>query len=73
MAIHRACAAHAQQAQAPQGAAAPRTEYHFAFTPDEVNLLADILNSAHQVNHLAAELRRVGCSCLAHRGLLEPK
>jgi hypothetical protein len=28
---------------------------------------------AHQVNHRAAELRRVGCSCLAHRGLLEPK
>jgi adenylate cyclase len=23
--------------------------------------------------HLAAELRRVGCSCLAHRGLLKPK
>jgi hypothetical protein len=46
MAIHRACAAHAQQAQAPQAAAAPRTEYHFAFTPDEVNVLADIPNSA---------------------------
>src|SRR5262252_1143995 len=28
---------------------------------------------AHPLNHLAAELRRVGCSCLAHRGLLEPK
>src|SRR6202008_1454031 len=28
---------------------------------------------AHQLNHLAAELRRVGCSCLAHRGLLKPK
>src|SRR6516165_3520090 len=27
----------------------------------------------HQLNHLAAELRRVRCSCLAHRGLLEPK
>src|ERR1700757_5203001 len=27
----------------------------------------------YQVNHLAAELRRVRCPCLAHCGLLEPK
>jgi hypothetical protein len=29
--------------------------------------------SAHQLNHLATELRWVGYSCLGHCGLLEPK
>ena len=29
--------------------------------------------SAHQLNHLATELKWVGYSCLGHCGLLEPK